>query len=657
MQVELFHRKNLNMIQTASYGAWASPITADLIAAGGAVRLSGCKIVDGKIYWLEGRPLEGGRNVLVCRQLTGEIADVTPHNFNVRTRAHEYGGGAFVVGADAVYFCNDSDQRIYRQPWGEPPAPITPIGQRRYADLLLDEKRAALIAVCEDHGVDAREPENTLIEIDIAGGDTKVLASGADFYSSPRLSPDGDRLAWLCWRHPNMPWDSTELWLAARGADGLLSNASRVAGGEDESIFQPEWSPGGELFFVSDRSGWWNIYRLRDTNVAAVCPMDAEFGLPQWVFGLSTYAFVGSNEIVCSHCVQGVWSLARIDLSSGKFSAIAASFSDIGFISAHGERVVFGAAAPKEVDAVYELDIASGYAQVIRRASATAIAADYFSTPETIEFPTENGLTAFGYFYPPCNPDCAAPAAERPPLIVISHGGPTSAATNALKLGIQYWTSRGFAVLDVNYGGSSGFGRAYRRRLNGAWGIVDIADCINGAKFLADRGWVDGNRLIIRGNSAGGYTTLGALTFHDCFKAGASYYGVSDLTALAEDTHKFESRYLDRLIGPYPAAKQIYLDRSPINYVERLNAPVIFLQGLDDKVVPPNQAQVMVDALKRKGLPVAYIGFPGEQHGFRRSETLKRALDAELYFYAKVFGFELPNTIDPVEIFNLAQEK
>lgn len=645
------------MIRTASYGTWTSPITSYLIAASGAVRLSGCKIIGGKIYWLEGRPLEGGRNVLVCRQLNGEIMDVTPQNFNVRTRVHEYGGGAFAIGADAVYFCNDSDQRIYRQPWGEQPAPITPIGQRRYADLLLDEKRGALIAVCEDHGVDAHEPENTLIEIDIAIGTEKVLQRGADFYSSPRLSPDGGRLAWLCWRHPNMPWDSTELWLSARDADGSLANAIRVAGGEDESIFQPEWSPGGELFFVSDRSGWWNLYRLRNGNVDALCPMNAEFGLPQWVFGLSTYAFVGSNEIVCGHCVRGVWSLATIDLSSGKFGAIPSPFSDIGFVSAQGERVVFGAAAPKEGDAVYELDIASGHSQVIHRASATAIAVDYFSAPETIEFPTANERTAFGYFYPPCNPDFVAFAAERPPLIVISHGGPTSATTNALKLGIQYWTSRGFAVLDVNYGGSSGFGRDYRCRLNGAWGIVDIADCVNGTKFLADRGRVDGDRLIIRGNSAGGYTTLCALTFHDCFKAGASYYGVSDLTALAEDTHKFESRYLDRLIGPYPAAKEIYYQRSPINYAERLNAPAIFLQGLDDKVVPPNQAEAMVDALKRKGLPVAYIGFPGEQHGFRRSETLKRALDAELFFYAKVFGFDLPNSIDPVEIFNLAEEK
>ena len=641
------------MKQIAPFGTWTSPITSGLIAAGGAVRLSASKIFAEKIFWLEGRPSQGGRNVLVCRDENEKINDITPPNFNVRTRAHEYGGGAFAIGADAVFFCNDSDQRIYRQQWGVQPVPISPIGKRRYADLLLDQNSATLIAVCEDHGVNGREPENFLLQLDIATGAETILARGYDFYSSPRLSPDGKSLAWLCWRHPDMPWDCTELWVATRQSDGALIDARCVAGGNEESIFQPEWSPAGELFFVSDRSGWWNIYRLTNGIVDAVCPMDAEFGLAHWVFGLSTYAFTEANEIVCSHCVHGVWSLGRIDVGAKRLTKIQAAFSDIGYVAAKGRRVVFGAASPKEVDAIIELDSVSGKMNVIRHASSNAVAADYFSSPETLSFPTASALTAFGYFYPPCNPDFEAGEDERPPLIVISHGGPTSATSNALKLGIQYWTSRGFAVLDVNYGGSSGFGRAYRRRLNGAWGIVDIADCVNGAKFLAERGSVDGERLVIRGSSAGGYTTLCALTFYDCFKAGASYYGVSDLTALAEDTHKFESRYLELLVGPYPAAKQVYLERSPINYVERLNAPAIFLQGLDDKVVPPNQAEMMVDALKRKGLPVAYIGFAGEQHGFRRSETLKRALDVELYFYAKVFAFELPEPIEPIEIFNL----
>ena len=440
---------------------------------------------------------------------------------------------------------------------------------------------------------------------------------------------------------------------AARNEGGELNNAKCVAGGNGESIFQPQWSPAGALHFVSDRSGWWNIYRLENGTVEAVCPMDAEFGLPHWVFGLSTYAFAGVGEIVCSYAERGTWSLGKINIATKKLTPIPAPFSDIGYLCALNNRVVFSAASPTEVDAVIELDVASGKTKTIRRSSENKIAPDYFSTAQTIEFPTGDGLTAFAYFYPPRNPEYSGEADEKPPLIVISHGGPTSATSNALKLGIQFWTSRGFAVLDVNYGGSSGFGRDYRRRLNGKWGIVDIADCVNGAQFLAARGSVDAERLVVRGSSAGGYTTLCALTFYDCFKAGASYYGVSDLTALAEDTHKFESRYLDRLVGPYPQAKQIYLDRSPINHVDRLNAPAIFLQGLDDKVVPPNQAQMMVDALKRKGLPVAYIGFAGEQHGFRRSETLKRALDVELYFYAQVFGFRLSDVIEPIEIFNL----
>ncbi len=334
------------------------------------------------------------------------------------------------------------------------------------------------------------------------------MASGYDFYSTPRLSPDGQSLAWLCWRHPDMPWDSTELWLADRDANGKLAGAKCIAGGNQESIFQPEWSPAGELYFVSDRSGWWNLYRLRNGNVDAVCPMAAEFGLPQWVFGLSTYAFTERNEIVCSYAVQGVWRLGRIDLDSKVLTEIPSALSDIGFLSADGMRVVFSAASPRDVDAVIELDLATTKMTTIRRASAAAIPAQNFSIPQVIEFATGNNVTAFGYFYPPHNPNFAAPNDQRPPLIVISHGGPTSATTNALKLGIQYWTSRGFAVLDVNYGGSSGLGRDYRRRLNGAWGLIDRADCVNGAQHLAERGLVDGERLIIRGNSAGGYTTL-----------------------------------------------------------------------------------------------------------------------------------------------------
>ena len=634
----------------APYGTWKSPITSDLIAAGGALRLGFSRIHKGSIYWVEGRPAEGGRNVLMWQAPDSSLQAMTPEGFNVRTRAHEYGGGAYTLSGDDVYFCNDADQRIYRQRNGETPVAITAEAKRCYADLRVDERRNSLIAVCEDHQVEGREAENYLLEIDLISGHEQVLARGYDFYSSPRLSADGHRLAWLSWRHPNMPWDGTELWLAERQSDGTLANKRCVAGGEHESIFQPEWSPSGELYFVSDRSGWWNLYRERGAVVEEVCAMTAEFGLPQWVFGLSTYGFTGPEEIVCSYAVKGLWSLATIDLTCGLLQPIPANFSDIGFVSADVNQVVFSAATPTESDAVIALDLATKQTTTIRRASELAISATYFSVPELIEFPTENNLSAFGFFYRPTNADFLPNDDEQPPLIVISHGGPTSATSNAFKLGIQYWTSRGFAVVDVNYGGSSGLGRDYRRRLYNNWGIVDVADCVNAARYLLERNDVDGNRLIIRGSSAGGYTTLCALTFYDCFKAGASYYGVSDLTALAEDTHKFESRYLDRLIGPYPAAANIYRERSPINYVDKLSAPAIFLQGLEDKVVPPNQAETMVSALKKKGVPVAYISFAAEQHGFRRSETLKRALDVELYFYAHVFGFNLPETIEPIEI-------
>ena len=634
----------------APYGTWKSPITSDLIAAGGALRLGFSRLYHGDIYWIEGRPAEAGRNVLMRLSASGELTELTPPDFNVRTRAHEYGGGAYALSADGVYFCNDADQRIYHCRDKAIPVPITADAKRCYADLIVDETRGQLIAICEDHSVAGREADNYLLAIDLASGRETVLARGYDFYAAPRLSRDGRQLAWLCWRHPNMPWDGCELWRADHAPDGTLLNPRCVAGGDQESIFQPEWSPAGELYFVSDRSGWWNLYRERAGDIAEVCAMAAEFGLPQWVFGLSTYSFTGADEIVCSYAVNGLWSLATIDLTCGLLQPINADYSDIGFISADSERVVFSAATPTQADAVIAMTLATRQTAVIRRASNLDITADYISNPELIEFPTENNQSAFGFFYRPANLDFLPADQEKPPLIVISHGGPTSATTNGLKLGIQYWTSRGFAVLDVNYGGSSGLGRDYRRRLYGNWGIVDVADCVNGANYLSQRGDVDANRLIIRGSSAGGYTTLCALTFYDCFKAGASYYGVSDLTALAQDTHKFESRYLDRLVGPYPEAENIYRERSPINYVDRLNAPVIFLQGLEDKVVPPNQAEMMVEALKKKGVPVAFIGFPGEQHGFRRAETLKRALDTELYFYAQVFAFDLPEPIEPIVI-------
>ena len=611
--------------------------------------------LDGEdIYWIELRPPEGGRYVIVRRTPDGRTSDMTPSPFNARTRVHEYGGGAFVVADGTVYFSNFADQRLYRQDPSSELRPITPEVELRYADGVIDRRRGRMICVREDHTVPGREAVSTLVSFDLEDGEGgQVLVSGKDFFSSPRLSPDGSRLAWLAWNHPNMPWDGTELWVAELKADGSLGRSEQVAGGVDESIFQPEWSPDGILHFVSDRTGWWNLYRWGHGQVEPLCEMEAEFGVPQWIFGRSTYAFESANRIICTYTQQGTWCLASFDTATRKIELIEIPYSEIWSLRAAPGRVVFGAGSPTEPASIVQLDLTTRRVQVLHRSSDIAIDAGYLSIPQAIEFPTEHGLTAHAFYYAPQNRDYITPPGEPPPLLVISHGGPSSSTWTTLRLDIQYWTSRGIAVLDVNYGGSTGYGRAYRQRLNGQWGVVDLDDCVNGAHYLVERGEVDADRLAITGGSAGGYTTLCALTFRDVFKAGASYYGVSDLEALAKETHKFESRYLDRLIGPYPERRDLYRERSPMNFVERLSCPVIFLQGLEDKVVPPKQAEMMVEALRTKGLPVAYIAFEGEQHGFRRAENIKRALDAELYFYSKIFGFELADPVEPVPIKNL----
>jgi len=638
---------------TKPYGSWKSPITSDLIVAG-TISLSEPCFDGANILWLEGRPSEGGRVVIVRRTPDGATTDVTPPGFNVRTTVHEYGGGAYVVGRGDIYFSNFGDQRLYHQPIADVARPITSPGKIRYADAAIDRHRNRLYCVREDHTASDRDPVNSLVSVDLQGNRTEqVLVSGNDFYSSPRLSPDGSRLAWLTWNHPNMPWDGCELWIGELDSDPRIVRSERVAGGPDESIFQPEWSPGGMLHFVSDRTGWWNLYRCAGGAIHALCPMEAEFGEPQWVFGMSTYAFESEDRIVCTYCEKGTWRLGILDAKDGRLERIETSYTDISGIRASSDRAVFCAGSPTQSMAVILLDLRTRESQVLRRSNSITIDPGYLSKPEAIEFPTENGRTAHGFFYPPTNRDYEAPAGERPPLMVISHGGPTSATTTTLKLTIQHWTSRGIGVLDVNYGGSTGYGTEYRRRLNGQWGVVDLDDCVSGARYLADRGLADAKRLIIRGGSAGGYTTLAALTFRNVFRAGASYYGISDLEALEHDGHKFESRYNHSLVGPYPERAQLYRARSPIHFIDRLSCPIILFQGLEDKVVPPNQAEMMYDALLKKGLPVAYVPFEGEQHGFRKAENIKRSLDAELYFYSRVFGFEPAEPIEPVKIANL----
>jgi dipeptidyl aminopeptidase/acylaminoacyl peptidase len=639
--------------KTAPYGSWKSPITSDLIVAQ-SIALSEVRLDRGNVYWLEGRPQEQGRSVVVRGEEDGRAADITPMPCNARTRVHEYGGGSWTVTDGVVYFSNFADGRLYRQAPGAEPQPLTPAPPARerdwrFADGEIDRHGSRWIGVREDHTIEG-EPVNAIVAVDLrnpGAGPGRVLVGGHDFFCSPRLSPDARRLVWLAWDHPNMPWNGTTLCLAEFGETGATGNPQTVAGGQEESIFQPEWSPDGRaIMFVSDRSGWWNLYRfdLVSGTSQALAPMAAEFGLPQWSLGSSTYAFAGADRIVCAYSHSGLGHLAVLDLATATLAPIETPFTEFGSVRADGDRVVFRAGAPDHPASIVALDLASGRHAVLKKSTdildrEQLRIADYLTRVETVEFPTTGGCTAFGLFYPPHNPDYASCAGERPPLLVKCHGGPTAAASSTLNLGTQYWTSRGIAVLDLNYGGSTGFGRAYRERLHLSWGIVDVDDAVAGARFLAEQGLVDGRRCVISGGSAGGYTTLAALTFRDFFQGGASYYGVSDAAALARDTHKFESRYLDWLIGPYPAQAARYRERSPLYHADRLSKPVIFFQGDEDAIVPPNQAEAMVEALRRKGNAVGYFLFSGEQHGFRKAGNIQRCLDAELYFYAtEVFG-------------------
>ena len=654
------------------YGTWPSSISAERVASQ-SVRLGAVAVDGDDVYWLEGRPQEGGRNVLVRRRGDGVTADLVPDGFNVRSRVHEYGGGAYVVDRGNVYFSNFTDQRIYQVAADDhagQPVPLTPEGKYFYADYAVDPRRSRLICVREDHS-GAGEAVNTLVSIPLSGYSAgEVIAAGHDFYSTPRFSADGSQLSWLAWRHPNMPWDGTELWLADVAGDGALSNVRRITGGDDESIYQPGWGPDGRLYFVSDREGWWRLYRSSRSDhstfeaVLNNPPADAEFGRPQWAFGTATWVFVSSSRMLAAYTRRGSWFLADVDTHTGDWRTIDTELEPHDWMAVDERQVrlkadttsdvVLVVASPTHADAVVRLDVASGHTDVVRASSSLVLSRDDVSVAAAIEFPTAAGETAHALYYAPTNARIHAAPDERPPLIAISHGGPTAAANATLDLKIQFWTSRGFAVVDVNYRGSSGFGRAYRNTLRGQWGIADVEDVAQAAHHLVRSGLADASRLIVRGGSAGGYTTLASLTFQPgVFKAGASYYGVSDVEVLVRDTHKFEARYLDRLIGPYPEAREEYRARSPIHFVDRLASPIILFQGLEDRVVPPNQSAMMADAARTKGLPVAYLAFEGEQHGFRKSQTIVRSLEAELYFYGAIFGFTPADSLPPIQIDNL----
>ncbi len=636
----------MNSPRIAPYGTWSSTITAERVAAG--VSPVGCpRIVGDRVQWLQGLPQEGGRSVVAECGADGVRRIRTPAPFNVRTRVHEYGGGAWTAADDTIWFSNFADNLVYARHGDATPVALTRDGTQRHADFELDAPRRRLVAVREHHGAGA-EPVNTIVALPLDGGESTTLVEGDDFYAAPRLSPEGRRLAWLSWSHPRMPWEGTELWLAAIADDGTLAHARRVAGGPTESLCQPVWAPDGRLYVVSDRSGFWNLYRLEAGGLVPVCPMAAEFGQPQWVFAQATYGFSGPDEIVAACRENARGRLLRIDVRTGVATSIPAAYEDITELRVGAGFVVLDAGAPTLPQRIVRLSLADGAETLLASSTDDVPDASLLSLARAISFPSAGGRSAHAFHYPPRNEGFAATAGERPPLIVFSHGGPTAMTTSTLRLAIQFWTSRGFAVLDVNYGGSVGFGRAYREQLSGQWGIVDVEDCIAGARFLVAQGLVDAQRMAIRGGSAGGYTTLAALAFHDVFKAGASYYGVADLRALDADTHKFESRYTTDLLAPLPEREALYAERSPLHHAHRISCPVIFFQGLDDKVVPPAQSQSMVAALRERGIPVAYLPFEGEGHGFRKKESLQRALEAELSFYAQVFGFVPDGVLEPV---------
>ena len=633
----------------APYGTWASPISAESLAKG-AIGVGDLRTESGRLFWLENRPDQGGRMVAMTGDATA-ARQLTPDSFSVRTRVHEYGGASYLVIGETLYFSNFTDQLLYAMVFGEAPVPLTPKGYR-YADATA-APGGGLISVREDH-TDPAQVKNAIVALSGEAGDAgRVLFGDSDFVAYPRVSPDGRRLAWMAWDHPNMPWDDTRLYAANLGPEGL-TNIEPVAGGGAESAMEPGWGADGALYYNSDRTGFWNLYVRRDGETKALLPMEAEFAGPLWGLGQSNYVLMDEGRIVATYGDEQGDHLVMIDPAEGSVREIALPFTVIGAMHALDVRTVaMVAASGLQTGAVVTVDIETGVANVIRRPSPVAIEPRYISQAEAITFRSAGGLGVHALYYPPANGDFTAPAGEKPPLIVQVHGGPTGKASSSFSLANQFWTSRGFAIVDVDYGGSAGYGRAYRQRLNGQWGVVDVEDVIAAVRFLASQGRVDPNRVAIHGGSAGGFTVLAALSQSDVFKAGASFYGVADLGALARDTHKFESRYLDNLVGPYPEAKAVYDERSPLNHLEGFRTPLIIFQGAVDPIVPPNQAHMILDALRKRQQPVAYMEFAGESHGFRRAETLIASKEAELYFYGRVFGFTPADDLPEIAIENL----
>jgi dipeptidyl aminopeptidase/acylaminoacyl peptidase len=634
----------------APYGSWASPLSAEALAAGG-IYFGDLRSSNGRLYWTENVPAAGGAISLFSFD-NGVAAPVTSPGANVRTRVHEYGGAPFIVVGDTVYYSQFSDQRLYALKAGGTAVPVTPPNYR-YADCIAlpaaGDTGAALICVREDHT--AANVRNTLVRLSLpVTGPGEVLFEGTDFVAYPRLSPDGRRLAFISWNHPNMPWDGTELKVAELTPQGLKAPVL-IAGGASESVLEPQWDHDGMLYFISDRSGFWNLYARRGAQVHAVWPRPAEFAEPLWSFGQSNYVLLGDGRACLSFGERGFGRLAIVDLKAGTARVLDLPYVEFSHLTKiDGQHIAAIASASKAPLSIISIDIAKPAVTTLRSAGTSPLAPEAVSVATPIDFPSASGRTAHAFYYPPANPRYRGTAGTLPPLLALVHGGPTAQASPGLRSGVQFWTSRGFAVVDVNYGGSSGYGRAYRRELNGQWGVVDAEDVIAAVRFLVASKRADPERTAISGGSAGGYTVLVALSTSDVFRAGADFFGVSDMTALARDTHKFESRYLDSLIGPLPQTQALYDSRSPLNHLDGFKAPVIVLQGADDPIVPPNQSERIVEALRARRIPVAYVLYPGESHGFRKPESIIHSLQAELSFFGQVFGFRPADQLPPLTI-------
>lgn len=630
-----------------AYGSWPSPITAGHVAAAGR-KLTDVRVDRGAtvpaLYWIESRPDEAGRNTIMQRSDNGDAVSLLDAPMSARSAVHEYGGAAFTVHAGTVWFVNAADQAIWRRTTDGGLRALTDVSDSgQFADLQYDSAHDRLFVICETPRA-GDEPRAT-VEVVGADGARTVVARGHDFYASPRLSPAGDRLVWLAWDHPDMPWDASELWQAEIAADGRVGTPSCLWAPAQASLFGPVFDRSGRLHIVCDANDWWNIHRERDRGdgFEALTHESAEFGVPQWVFGQSTYTFTDDGRLIAMATRDGVWQIGEVDAVSGVFTPWPLEWNFYEQLRAFGDEVVVIAAdarTPRQL-----ISITRDLQTSVLRAGDGLPGEAALSAPEPVTWPTADGDRAHGLFYAPANARCTGPDDAAPPLILKCHGGPTGATSTALDARIQYWTSRGYALLDVNYRGSTGYGRAYRHKLTGAWGVADVADCVYGARHLADAGRIDGDRVLISGSSAGGYTVLCVLTFTDVAAAGASYYGIGDLTALMASTHKFESRYLHRLIGDAP---QRLAERSPLVHAEQLNCPVLFLQGLKDKVVPPDQAETMAAALRGRGVAVAHVTFAEERHGFRDAANIRTAIESERAFYTRVL--DIPDVDDLIAL-------